>query len=100
MDALMWTKFFDMHSGGPCKEPPYEEIFIEAPEAEARRVFYAKFGHNPDRVTCPCCGEDYAVYDDELPPKEPGAKTLVIAASDITPKERRTYVPEEDDVWH
>lgn len=59
-----WTHFHDMHSGGGQKlEWPH--IFIEAPEAEARSVFYAKFGRNPDRVTCTCCGEDYSVSESE-----------------------------------
>lgn len=58
-----WTRFMDMHSGGSCKEAPYERIYIEAPENEARIIFYNKFGHNPDRVTCTCCGSDYSYYD-------------------------------------
>lgn len=57
----MWTRFMDMHSGGSTKEPPYEYIYIEAPEDEARVIFYNRFGHNPGRVTCTCCGEDYSV---------------------------------------
>ena len=59
----MWTKFWDMHSGGGCKEPPYEKIYIEAPESEAMVIFYNKFGHSPSRVTCTCCGEDYSVSE-------------------------------------
>lgn len=50
----------DMHSGGGRKEP-YAYIFIQAPEAEAKSVFYARFGHNPDRVSCTCCGADYSI---------------------------------------
>lgn len=61
----MWTQFWDMHSGGGCKEKPFEKIYIEAPEDEARSVFYARFGHNPSRVTCTCCGEDYSVSESE-----------------------------------
>jgi len=60
-----WTRFMDMHSGGSLKEDPAQYIYIEAPESEARAVFYSKFGHSPDRVTCTCCGEDYSV--DEAP---------------------------------
>jgi hypothetical protein len=56
----MWTRFMDMHSGGSCKEPQ-QYIYIEAPEAEAKVIFYNRFGHNPERVTCTCCGEDYSV---------------------------------------
>ena len=61
----MWTSFKDMHSGGGCKEPPYEYIFIEAPEGEAKSVFYARFGHNPERVTCTCCGDDYSITTED-----------------------------------
>jgi hypothetical protein len=61
----MWTQFWDMHSGGGCKEPPFEKIYIEAPESEARVIFYNRFGHNPERVTCTCCGEDYSTSEHE-----------------------------------
>ena len=53
----------DMHSGGGTKEPPYEYIYIEAPREEAELVFYHRFGHNPHRVTCTCCGEDYEISE-------------------------------------
>jgi hypothetical protein len=61
----MWTRFMDMHSGGGLKESPYHYIHIEAPEKEARVVFYNRFGHNPERVTCTCCGQDYYIAEDE-----------------------------------
>jgi len=61
----MWTRFMDMHSGGGTKEAPYEYIFIEASEEEAKVIFYNKFGHNPERVTCTCCGDDYSIEDGE-----------------------------------
>jgi hypothetical protein len=60
MDAGPWTQFWDMHSGGGLKEP-WARIYIQAPEAEARVIFYNRFGHSPDRVSCTCCGEDYSV---------------------------------------
>ena len=60
-----WTQFWDMHSGGGCKEPPYDKIYIEAPESEATTIFYNRFGHNPERVTCTCCGEDYSITEYE-----------------------------------
>ena len=56
----------DMHSGGGCKEPPYERIYIEAPESDARVIFYNRFGHNPERVTCTCCGDDYSIDSEEV----------------------------------
>ena len=60
----MWTRFMDMHSGGGQKEKwPY--IIIEASEREARVIFYNRFGHNPERVTCTCCGEDYSISEAE-----------------------------------
>jgi hypothetical protein len=63
----MWTQFWDMHSGGGAKERrngvDISQIFIEAPENEARIIFYNRFGHSPDRVTCTCCGEDYSVSE-------------------------------------
>lgn len=59
----MWTQFTDMHSGGDLKEGRYQNIYIEAPAAEAKVIFYNRFGHNPDRVTCTCCGNDYGIYE-------------------------------------
>lgn len=61
----MWTSFWDMHSGGGTKEKPYEKIYIEAGKAEACIIFQNRFGHNPQRVTCTCCGEDYAIDESE-----------------------------------
>ena len=45
--------------------PPWEEIYIEAPEPEARRVFKSLFDRDPDNVTCDCCGEDYSVSESD-----------------------------------
>lgn len=58
----MWTQFWDMHSGGSQKEK-FSQCFIEAPEKEAKIIFYNRFGHNPERVTCTCCGEDYSTSE-------------------------------------
>lgn len=60
----MWTRFMDMHSGGRSKEK-YDKIYIEAPEDEAKIIFYNRFGHNPERVSCTCCGEDYSISSEE-----------------------------------
>lgn len=62
---MVWTRFMDMHSGGGTKEPPFQYIYIEAPEDEAKTVFYNRFGHNPERVTCTCCGDDYAISSED-----------------------------------
>jgi len=53
-----------MHSGGNQKLD-WGHIFIEAPEAEAKSVFFSRFGRNPNRVTCTCCGEDYSISEDD-----------------------------------
>ena len=63
----MWTRFMDMHSGGRRKLS-HEIILIEAPEAEAELIFQNRFGRNPHRVTCTCCGSDYSI--DESPTLE------------------------------
>jgi hypothetical protein len=60
----MWTQFWDMHSGGGAKEK-WPMIYIEAPKNVAEIVFYNRFGHSPNRVTCTCCGEDYSVSEYE-----------------------------------
>jgi len=60
----MWTQFVDMHSGGGQKGQ-WNYIYIEAPEEEAQIIFYNKFGHNPNRVTCTCCGADYSITSGE-----------------------------------
>ena len=61
----MWTLFWDMHSGGGKKEPPYDNIYIESDEETAKVIFYNRFGHSPQRVSCTCCGEDYSIYESE-----------------------------------
>jgi len=60
----MWTQFWDMHSGGGLKEK-WHYIYIEAPEDEAIIIFYNRFGHNPHRVSCTCCGADYFIGENE-----------------------------------
>lgn len=60
-----WTRFMDMHSGGGLKESPFKYIYIEAPEDEAKVIFYNRFGHSPERISCTCCGEDYSIHPEE-----------------------------------
>lgn len=57
-----WTVFCDMSSGGGQKLE-WRKIFIEAPEKEARNIFYNRFDRYPDHVTCDCCGSDYSVNE-------------------------------------
>lgn len=61
---MAWTQFWDMHSGGGQKEK-WARIYIEAPKDEAITIFYNRFHHNPNRVTCTCCGEDYSISESE-----------------------------------
>jgi hypothetical protein len=58
----MWTQFMDMYSGGGSKEN-WEYIYIEASEDEAKVIFYNRFDHNPERVSCTCCGDDYSISE-------------------------------------
>jgi hypothetical protein len=69
---MSWTRFKDMHSGGGCKEPPYELIHIESDLETAKKIFFNKFGHNPERVTCTCCGDDYLINEDKTLEQQTG----------------------------
>ena len=93
---MTWTRFHDMHSGGGLKEK-WACIYIEAPEAEARVVFYNRFGHNPERVTCTCCGEDYSISEGEslaqLTGYDRGCHSLV------TPRDDRGLYKQPNDAW-
>lgn len=124
----MWTKFWDMYSGGGAKEK-WSQIYIEAPEDEARVIFYNMFDHNPDRVTCTCCGPDYSVseeptleeitaYDRECKwnrdtqkfEDTPGCLTVseyeqmddvrIIRSAEIKDEHRVGDVPQQGYVWH
>ena len=118
---MAWTQFWDMHSGGGQKLE-WSQIFIEAPEAEAISVFYSRFERNPNRVSCTCCGEDYAIHERETleqateyergdGPTNRGREVTTLAdyindggahfiyAADIKPEERTVYVPAEGYVW-
>jgi hypothetical protein len=53
-----------MHSGGGQKHS-FSKCFIEADEETAITVFYNRFGTNPARVSCTCCGEDYSVSEEK-----------------------------------
>jgi hypothetical protein len=59
---MTWTRFWDMNSGGGQKEEQ-NLIFIEAPKEEATAYFEERFGHDPNNVTCNCCGEDYSICE-------------------------------------
>lgn len=87
----VWTRFFDMHSGGFGKEP-WSVILIEAPMGMAEKVFASIFGHSPGHVTCNCCGSDYSKWEVNMEDKDelnnalanvPECSVLFIKASDI-----------------
>lgn len=100
----MWTRFYDMHSGGGAKEK-WGIIYIEAPEQEAKVVFYNRFGHNPDRVTCTCCGNDYSISEyssleeAQISERDILTLTLTIPQDKIKPEERLGEVPEQGYIW-
>lgn len=122
----MWTRFMDMHSGGGSKEK-HEYIYIEAPEDEAKVILFNRFGHNPERVSCTCCGEDYSISDAETLEQltaydrgcawndnggydvESGKRSLdeyladpsvlVIRAGEIKSDERKGSVPAQGYIW-
>ncbi len=73
----MWTHFMDMHSGGGRKLQ-WENVFINAPKAEAIAIFEKRFDRDPYNITCDCCGEDYAV--DEYPTLEAAANYWIQSA--------------------
>jgi hypothetical protein len=56
------TRFMDMHSGGKLKTP-FTHIYVDAPLDKALGIFKDTFQHDPDNVTCKCCGEDF-VYEE------------------------------------
>lgn len=86
----MWTHFHDMHSGGGQKLD-WGHIFIEAPESEAEIIFFNRFGRNPHKVTCTCCGPDYSVSEEEGEGDE--------GLAQVTGYERRCYYDRANHVY-
>ena len=123
---MPWTEFHDMHSGGGQKLE-WGRIYIEGPEEEACRVFYARFDSSPHRVSCTCCGADYSVMEyptleeatlfdrqeatrwrpeyreqkeiPELPLDEYLKECCVIRAAEIKSEERVIDPPDQGYVW-
>jgi len=91
---IPWTEFWDMHSGGGLKEK-WGKIYIQAPEEEAKIIFYNRFGHNPQRVTCTCCGEDYAI-DEGMSLKQATGYHRNCRSLE-TPRNHKTGLYENDD---
>lgn len=61
---MTWTQFHDMHSGGH-QNTKWAQIFIEAPEKEAREIFTDRTGEDPDAINCICCGSNYSVTEEK-----------------------------------
>jgi hypothetical protein len=61
---MAWTRFMDMHSGGPLKTD-WQYIYIEAPETEAIRIFQSMFGQDPNAIACECCGYNFSISEEE-----------------------------------
>lgn len=81
---MVWTRFFDLHSGG-YRKFDFDVAYIELPEDEAIEYFTDRFQH-PHSVTCDCCGEDYSVYECGVSPPEAARKgetVLIVAREDI-----------------
>jgi hypothetical protein len=110
----MWTHFYDMHSGGTQKET-FAHCFIQESEEIACQVFYNRFGHNPHRVTCTCCGPDYNIYEERsldeatkyyrtrteqtLSAYVNNKDVLIIRWHDITTADRAGELPQQGYVW-
>ena len=108
----MWIQFWDMHSGGGQKEK-WAFIYIEAPRKEAEVIFYNRFRHNPNRVTCTCCGGDYSIDEGESLEQLSGyhrnctieeyskqKDVLIIRSNDVGEADFEvTEIPEQDYVW-
>jgi len=88
-------------SSGGGRADQFNICYIEAEQEEAKLIFYNRFGHNPERISCTCCGPDYIIYEDEEYDEndiEEGA--VVIPASEIKPEEREGDLPLEGYIWH
>ena len=75
----MWTKFYDMSSGGDEKLGA-TTIWIEADKGAAVELFEGIFNIDPYNVTCDCCGCDYIVYEANFMPDD---GDLVVTQNDI-----------------
>lgn len=93
-DTIPWTHFHDMHSGGGLKHG-VAHIFIEAPVDEAKLIFFNRFGTNPERVTCTCCGEDYSIDEEPTLAASTAYQRHLLYASPLSPEAWRSATTEE-----
>jgi hypothetical protein len=99
----MWTSFFDMSSGGGSKED-WNYILIELPQDQAEVYFYNRFGHNPHRISCTCCGSDYSVHEyetleDALKAYSGHYTNLIISKDEIDPEMVKGNIPRQGYYW-
>ena len=94
----MWTSFNDAHTNG-IQKLEWNKVLIEANESEAISVFYSRFGINPNRVSCTCCGSDYSVWEDIDVAEFVQDDALFIPAEEILESERQASVPVQGYVW-
>lgn len=79
----MWTEFRDMYSGGDNKTE-WSVIFVELPQDKAEAWFEARFGRNPNWITCNCCGPDYSItVSDAAPDPEEHRNALVVRRDEL-----------------
>lgn len=91
-----FTRFHDRHSGGDRKED-FETLYVELPQEQAEIFFQNRFGHNPNRVTCTCCGSDYSIREeDEIGDEE---NAVIIRRSEIKPEELEGKLKRQGYVW-
>ena len=82
VEAGSWTEFSDNWSGG-CAKEPWDHIFIQAKPSAAYSVFLAVFEHDPQDVSCSCCGPAYSIHQaGEID----FGKSFFIKAADIEPE--------------
>jgi len=92
------TVFYDMSSGGSQKED-FTSLIIKANEATASLVFQHRYGHNPYRVSCTCCGADYSVTEFDTLEEAQELYPDALVADEVQPEETVGELREEGYVW-
>jgi len=92
---MVWTQFYDMHSGG-SKKLDWETIYIETSKNIAEEYFEVKFGRSPFNISCDCCGPDYSVSEcDPNSGSDQGREVLIISRDELPPEVQVQIVIEE-----
>lgn len=64
IDRLTWTKVYVNNPRG-VRPLPFHWVYIQANETLARAIFEDRFKMSPDQVTCPCCGSDFSLFEED-----------------------------------